>query len=251
MRADKSITVLSIKGTDVKVIDTIPMGEEVTHVVFTPDGKRALATESAANKVALLEVAGDKVTYTKRDFPTGLYPYNVAVAPNAIIALTADNGNGGTSDGNVDRVGVIDLSAEPPRVIDHITVPDGPEGLGISPKGNVAATIVARGSNKNTKEFFYHPHGASAATRILVNAMEASTVRRLICVTGLGAGDSRGHGATFLIPSLKEVHRKNREIRIRNRKFGSGLVQIDFRMTFGTHNDDRIDMAADDCEHDN
>jgi DNA-binding beta-propeller fold protein YncE len=142
------------------------MGEEVTHVVFTPDGKRALATKSAANKVALLEVDGDKVTYTKRDLPTGLYPYNVAVAPNGVIALTADNGNGGTSDGNVDSVGVIDLSAEPPLVIDHITVPDGPEGLGISPKGNVAATIVALGSNKNTKEFFYHPHGAATILRI-------------------------------------------------------------------------------------
>jgi putative NADH-flavin reductase len=34
----------------------------------------------------------------------------------------------------------------------------------------------------------------SAATRILVNAMEASAVRRLICVTGFGAGDSRGRG---------------------------------------------------------
>ncbi len=34
----------------------------------------------------------------------------------------------------------------------------------------------------------------SAATRILVNAIEASAVRRLICVTGFGAGDSRGRG---------------------------------------------------------
>jgi putative NADH-flavin reductase len=34
----------------------------------------------------------------------------------------------------------------------------------------------------------------SVATRILVNAMEASAVRRLICVTGFGAGDSRGRG---------------------------------------------------------
>jgi len=34
----------------------------------------------------------------------------------------------------------------------------------------------------------------SVATRILVEAMEASAVKRLICVTGLGAGDSRGHG---------------------------------------------------------
>jgi len=34
----------------------------------------------------------------------------------------------------------------------------------------------------------------SAATRILVRAMEASTVKRLICVTGFGAGNSRGRG---------------------------------------------------------
>ena len=36
----------------------------------------------------------------------------------------------------------------------------------------------------------------SVATRVLVNAMEASAVRRLICVTGFGAGDSRGRGGT-------------------------------------------------------
>jgi putative NADH-flavin reductase len=34
----------------------------------------------------------------------------------------------------------------------------------------------------------------SVATRILINAMEVSVVRRLICVTGFGVGDSRGHG---------------------------------------------------------
>ncbi len=34
----------------------------------------------------------------------------------------------------------------------------------------------------------------SDATRILVAAMEAKLVGRLICVTGLGAGDSRGKG---------------------------------------------------------
>lgn len=34
----------------------------------------------------------------------------------------------------------------------------------------------------------------SKATRILVDAMRANGVRRLVVVTGLGAGDSRGHG---------------------------------------------------------
>src|SRR5262249_44708200 len=34
----------------------------------------------------------------------------------------------------------------------------------------------------------------SKATRVLVSAMEEAQVKRLICVTGFGAGDSRGRG---------------------------------------------------------
>ena len=165
-RAGKSISVLSIKGTEVKIVDTVPVGDEVSHVVFTPDGKRALATKFPGNKVALLDVAGEKVTYSKLDLPVGLWPYNVAVAPNGNIALTADNGNAGTSDGNIDTVSVIDLSVQPPRVIDHIAVPDSPEGLAISPKGNIAAVIDATGSNKDHKAFFYHRNGVATILRI-------------------------------------------------------------------------------------
>ena len=41
----------------------------------------------------------------------------------------------------------------------------------------------------------------STATRALVRAMDAAKVRRLVCITGLGAGDSRGHGG-FLFDTL-------------------------------------------------
>ena len=41
----------------------------------------------------------------------------------------------------------------------------------------------------------------SEATRALVKAMEGRNVRRLVCITGLGAGDSRGHGG-FLFDKL-------------------------------------------------
>ncbi|MGP8847099.1 NAD(P)-dependent oxidoreductase, partial [Enterobacter hormaechei] len=34
----------------------------------------------------------------------------------------------------------------------------------------------------------------STATRALVAAMKAERVSRLVCITGMGAGDSRGHG---------------------------------------------------------
>jgi DNA-binding beta-propeller fold protein YncE len=164
-RAGKSITVLSIKGTAVKVIDTVDMGDEVSQVVFTPDGKRALATKFSAHKVALLDVDGDKVTYNKFDLPAGLWPYNVEVTPNGQIALTSDNGAAGSSDGSVDTMSVIDLEAKPPRVIDRVVVGDGPEGLAISPKGNVAVSLILAGSN-NKPAYFYHRNGHLTVLRI-------------------------------------------------------------------------------------
>jgi uncharacterized protein YbjT (DUF2867 family) len=37
----------------------------------------------------------------------------------------------------------------------------------------------------------------STATRALVAVMERQNIRRLVCITGMGAGDSRGHGGFF------------------------------------------------------
>jgi DNA-binding beta-propeller fold protein YncE len=168
-RADGTISVMSIRGKDVLVIDTVTVGmaaDQVSAVAITPDGKRALAAKAAANKIALLSIDGDKVTYDKRDLPTGIFPYNLAVTPDGKLALTVDNGNGGGSDGNAKTVSVIDLEASPVRVIDHVTVGDSPEGLAISPKGDLAVSVEARGSNGPKTAFFYHPSGAVTALKI-------------------------------------------------------------------------------------
>jgi DNA-binding beta-propeller fold protein YncE len=164
-RADKSISVLSVKGTDVKVIDTVAMGDEVSQVVFTADGKRALATKFAAHKVAVLEVDGEKVTYGKTDITVGLWPYNIVVSPDGKIAITADNGGAGSSDGNVDTVSIIDLELKPPRVIDKVVVGDGPEGIAMSPKGNLAVTAILAGSN-NKAAFFHRAKGYITVLRV-------------------------------------------------------------------------------------
>src|SRR6202011_3644632 len=157
--ADKSISVLAVKGTDVNVVDTIDMGAVVSHLTFTPDGKRALATKFDAHKIALLDVNGRRVIDTRPDLPTGQWPFNVAVAPSGRTALSADSGDPAGSDGSVDTVSVIDLEAMPPRIIDRVVVGDGPEGLAISPKGDVAVAIILAGSN-NPSAYFYKPHGS-------------------------------------------------------------------------------------------
>jgi DNA-binding beta-propeller fold protein YncE len=104
--------------------------------------------------------------YGKCDLPTGLFPYSVIVSPDGKIALTADNGNHGTSDGNAKSIGVIDLTADPVRVINHVTVEDSPEGLAISPKGTIALSIEADGSNQPTSSWFYHQGGAVSVLKI-------------------------------------------------------------------------------------
>ena len=164
-RGDNSISVLSVNGTDVKVTDTVAMPDSVAHVLFTPDGKRALAVRFPAHKVSVLDIAGDKVTYSKVDLPTGQWPHNVVVTPNGKIALTSDNGGAGSSDGSVDTTSVIDLEASPPRIIDRVVVGDGPEGLAMSPKGDLAVAAILRGSNMK-KAFFYQKNGSLSVLKI-------------------------------------------------------------------------------------
>jgi len=166
-RADNSISVLSIEGKKVKLIDTVAIGESVAAVAFTPDGKRALAVKFPNHKVAVLDVDGTKVTYNKAyDMPVGLWPYNIDVTPDGKIALTSDNGNSGSADGHVDTVSVIDIEADPPRVIDRVVVGDAPEGLAISPTGKIAVAVLLKGSNSAKNAWYYHRNASVVVLKI-------------------------------------------------------------------------------------
>ena len=164
-RGDNSVSVLSVNGTDVKITDTVSLPDSVAHVVFTPDGKRALAVRFPAHKVSVLDIADGKVTYNKVDLATGQWPYNVVVTPDSKLALTADNGAAGSSDGSVDTTSVIDLEANPPRIIDRVVIADGPEGLAMSPKGDLAVAAIQRGSNMK-KAFFHEKNGSLSVLKI-------------------------------------------------------------------------------------
>ena len=57
-------------------------------VAITPDGKRALVVKSGANRVGLLDIDGQKVSYAQvdgknHDMATGLNPLNVQITPMA------------------------------------------------------------------------------------------------------------------------------------------------------------------------
>jgi putative NADH-flavin reductase len=59
---------------------------------------------------------------------------------------------------------------------------------------SVDAVIQTLGVDISLRAIFEPTTLFSRSTRILVDAMKAAGVNRLVAVTGLGAGDSRGHG---------------------------------------------------------
>jgi putative NADH-flavin reductase len=59
---------------------------------------------------------------------------------------------------------------------------------------DVEAVIQTLGVDFSPRAIFESTTLFSRSTRILVDAMKAASVKRLIAVTGIGAGDSRGHG---------------------------------------------------------
>lgn len=165
-RADNTISVLRISGKKVTLVDTVSIGEQVSHVVFRPDGGGAFATKFPGHKVAVLDVKGEKVTYNKYDVAVGLWPYNMVVSPLGKIAITADNGNAGAADGNIDTVTVIDIEANPPRAIDKVVIGDGPEGIAVSPDGKLAVAVLLKGTNASKDAFFYNRNATVVGLKI-------------------------------------------------------------------------------------
>jgi 6-phosphogluconolactonase (cycloisomerase 2 family) len=165
-RNDNSISVLSIQGKQVNLIDSVAMGEQVSAVVFTPDGKRAIASKFPGHKVSMLNVDGQKVTYDKRDISVGLWPYNLGVTTDGKLVLTPDNGNSGRSDGHIDTVTVVDIEANPPRVVDKVVVGDSPEGFAVNPNGRMAVAIMLGGSDGPKNSWFYHRNGSVVTLKI-------------------------------------------------------------------------------------
>jgi uncharacterized protein YbjT (DUF2867 family) len=79
-----------------------------------------------------------------------------------------------------------DLEKRSGNALDSDTIRNALEGVDV--------VIQTLGVDISLRAVFEPTTLFSRSTRILVDAMKAAGVNRLIAVTGLGAGDSRGHG---------------------------------------------------------
>jgi DNA-binding beta-propeller fold protein YncE len=165
-RDEGTVSVLRLKGKSVEVLTKVSLGNEKagpSHVAITPDGGTAFVTRDNDNRVSVLAIKGEEVTYTKRDLFGGSRPYPVDICGAGDIAVVGNVGNG---TGDEDTVSVIDVKADPPRIIDTITVGQSPEGAVCSPDGRFVAVTAMSGSNKPNTSPFYRSKGRVIVFRV-------------------------------------------------------------------------------------
>ena len=151
-RAGKSVSVLSIDAGKVKSLGDVPLEQEAAAVAITPDGKRAFVCMNLVSKIAVLTIAGQKVTYDKAmDIPSALNPYNIDVTPDGKYAIAS---NTGAMKNNADAEVIIEATGPHPHVIDVMTPGNGPEGFAISPNGKWAAAPLLLGSGAKAADWW-------------------------------------------------------------------------------------------------
>ena len=154
-RGEGTVSVYTIQGKTVTPAGKVAIADEksgTSHATISPDGKLALVSRDGDDRISVLSIDGSKVEYTKRDLSAGLRPYGIDIAANGAFAAVANIGRGG---GDADTVSLIDLKAQPPRVVSTVTVGQTPEGIKISPDGSLVAVVVMNGSNKPKDSPFY------------------------------------------------------------------------------------------------
>ncbi len=165
-RGDGTVSVLKLDANPVAEIAKIALGKAdsgPSGVVFTPDGKNALVTRDGDSLVSVLKIEGDKVEDAKRDISVGWRPYGISMAGHGRWAAVANIGRGG---GDADTVSIIDLSKQPYRTAETVTVGQTPEGVMVSPDGLHLAVVVMNGSNKAKSNAFYADSGLLQIWRV-------------------------------------------------------------------------------------
>lgn len=151
---DGSVAVLAIDGNRVTLQDTLKIGQKrLAGVSFTHDGRHALVSLRDEQGVAVLNVDGGRVTDSGVRLASGVAPYTIDVSSDGKWAVVSDVGLAGLPSyagklaGDADAVTLIDVSREPFRTVQHVTVPSLPEGVAISPDGKWIGVQAMDGSN--------------------------------------------------------------------------------------------------------
>ncbi len=163
-RAGKSVSVLSIRNGEVKSLGDVALGDQAAAVVIAPDGKRAFVCLNLVNKIAVLTIDGQKVTYDRAmDVPSAINPYNIDITPDGKYVIASNTGG---MQNNADAEVVIEANGPHPHVVDIMSPGSGPEGFAIAPNGKTAAAPLLLGSGAKANDWFKTKGGSLAVMSI-------------------------------------------------------------------------------------
>lgn len=166
-RAEGTVSVFKIAGKTLSPAGKIDLGNPKagpSHVAFLPDDKGALVTRDGDHKVSLLSIDGDKVANAKKDMVGGVRPYSLEISSRGDVAVFGNQGGG---QGDADVINVVDIKANPPRIVDTVSVGQTPEGIGMSPDGSYVAVTVMNGSNRPKTHQAFNDFGLVKVFRVV------------------------------------------------------------------------------------
>lgn len=173
-RNEGTVSVFAVDGMGLTLLDTVEVGDErsgPSHVAVSPDGRTALVSLDGAHGVAILEIDGTSVSRADRLLTTSVRPYGMAISPDGSIAAVA---NLGRTQGDVDTVSIVDLTADPIRVVNTVSVGLTPEAVTFSPDGRHLAVGIMNGSQFPPDSPFYSDGG-----RLILYAVDGFELEKL------------------------------------------------------------------------
>lgn len=211
-RVEGSISVLAIDDGRVQVVGKISLGDKSSpaHVAFTPNGNRALVSRDGDNRISVLVIDGQTVKLDPRELSAGVRPYGLDVSADGKWAAVT---NLGTGQGDADTISLIDLQAQPPRVVDTVTVGQTPEGIFFAPDSRAVGVTVIDGSNKPKASSF---HGAARYRLFSISSGRLQAAAQVVGGEWLQGSAFAANGRDVLVQDAA-----NRQVRLYRHANGS------------------------------
>lgn len=159
-RADSSISVLSIQGSTVQWVQTVPVCDptnSVSDVAIAPNGL-VLASAQKGGHLRVLQLNGTTLTPTPQRVSVYGQPYRTIITPDGELGLTAGQGLGNGLD--ADALSIIDLESKPIRAVGYVPLGAVPESFELSPDGRLLAAVLMNGSNLPSNDPLYSTNGS-------------------------------------------------------------------------------------------
>ncbi len=153
-----TVSVFTVNDRRLTPAGTVAIGPKSmpSGIAFTADGKAALVTRYGDNMVQVLDIDGASVKLGARQITTGVAPYTIDVTADGTMAAV---GNMGRGDGDADTVSLIDLTVQPFRTVQTVSVGCSPEGVKWSPEGKILAVGTQEGTTKPASSPFRGDRG--------------------------------------------------------------------------------------------